>query len=69
MSRDQKITRDDIKAKLTEIQDDATDTVDDAKSQIIAVAALVAAVLLILAYLLGRRGGRKRSTIIELKRN
>ncbi len=69
MSRDQKITRDDIKAKLTEIQDDASGTVDDAKTQIIAVAALVAAVLLILAYLLGRRGGRKRTTIIELKRN
>jgi len=69
MSRDPKITRDDIKAKLSEIQHDATDTVEDAKSQIIAVAAIVALVLLLLAYLLGRRGGRKRSTIIELKRN
>jgi hypothetical protein len=69
MSRDQKITRDDIKAKLAEIQDDATHTVEDAKSQIIAGAAIAAIVLLLLAYLVGRRGGRKRSTIIELKRN
>jgi hypothetical protein len=64
-----KITRDDIKAKLAEIQGDATETVEEAKNQIIAVAATVGVVVLVAVYLLGRRGGRKRSTIIELKRN
>lgn len=62
------ITRDDIKAKLLEIQEDATSTVESAKSTIIAVAAGVGVVVIIGVYFLGRRGGRRRSTVIELKR-
>lgn len=62
------ITREDIKAKLAEIQDETTATVEDAKSQIVAVAAGVGLVLLVVAFLLGRRGGLKKSTIIEVKR-
>jgi len=64
-----KITRGDIKAKLSEIQGDASDTVEGAKNQIISVVAAVGVVIVIGVYLLGRRGGSKRSTIIELKRN
>jgi hypothetical protein len=63
------ITRDDIKAKLTEIQGEATQTVEDAKTTIIAVAAAVGVVVLVGAYLLGRRSGRRRSTVIELRRS
>jgi hypothetical protein len=62
------ITREDIKAKLVEIQDDATSTVESARSTIVAVAAGVGVVLVLGIYLLGRRGGRRRSTVIELKR-
>jgi hypothetical protein len=62
------ITREDIKAKLIEIQEDATTTVESAKSTIIAVAAGVGVVVIVGIYLLGRRGGRRRSTVIELKR-
>lgn len=69
MSSTQKITPDDIKAKLTEIQGDATNTVDDAKSKIIAVVAVGGVVIVVAIFLLGRRGGRKKSTIIELRRN
>ncbi len=64
-----KITRDDIKSKLSEIQGEASDTVEGAKNQIIAVVATVGVVIVIGIYLLGRRGGAKRTTIIELKRN
>ena len=69
MSQTQQITREDIKAKLAEIQGEATETVEGAKTQILAVAATVGVVVIVAVYLLGRRGGRKRSTIIELKRN
>ena len=65
---DQRITRDDIKAKLAEIQGDATASVQDAKTTIIGVAVVVGVVVLAGVYLLGRRGGRRRSTVIELKR-
>jgi hypothetical protein len=62
------ITREDIKAKLIEIQEDATTTVESAKSTIVAVVAGVGVVVIVGIYLLGRRGGRRRSTVIELKR-
>ena len=64
MSQSQQITREDIKAKLAEIQGEATETVEGAKSQILAVAATVGVVVIVAVYLLGRRGGRKSSTII-----
>jgi len=64
-----KITRDDIKAKLNEIQGEATSAVEDAKTTIIGVAVVVGVVVVVGVYLLGRRGGRRRSTIIELRRN
>ena len=67
MSAD-KITPNDIKRKLADIQGEATTTVEGAKSQIIAVAGALAILLIVIAFLLGRRGGTRRSTIIEVKR-
>ena len=69
MAATHRITRDDIKSKLEEIQGDATQTVEDARSRIIAVGVAVGAVVLIGVFLLGRRGGRRQTTIIELKRS
>ncbi len=65
----QRIERSDIKAKLDEIQGEATETVEGARNQILAVGVTVAVVVVVAIYLVGRRGGRKRSTIIELRRN
>jgi hypothetical protein len=64
----EKITPNDIKSKLADIQGDATSTVEGAKSQLIAIGAGLAILLVIVAFLLGRRGGAHRSTIIEVKR-
>jgi hypothetical protein len=63
------ITREDIKSKLNEIQGEATSTVEDARTTIVAVAAVVGVVVLVGAYFLGRRSGRRRSTVIELRRS
>ncbi|MFN8051264.1 MAG: hypothetical protein U0Q22_07515 [Acidimicrobiales bacterium] len=67
MSSD-KITPDDIRKKLSDIQDQATETVEGARNQLIAVGAGVALLLVVLAFVLGRRGGAHRNTIIEVKR-
>lgn len=67
MSAEQ-ITPQDIRRKLTEIQDDATETVEGARNQLIAIGAAVALLLVVVAFLLGRRGGSHRNTIIEVKR-
>jgi hypothetical protein len=64
-----RITPDDIRAKLGDIQGEAREQVDEAKNQLVAVGAGVALVLLILAFMLGRRGGRRASAVIEVRRS
>jgi hypothetical protein len=66
-SRAEPITRDDIKAKLAEIQDGALHRVESARTQAIRVGIVVAVVVVAGVYLLGRRGGRRRQTIVEIK--
>lgn len=63
-----RITPEDIKSKLTEIQGEATQQVESAKNQLIAVGVLLGLLLLIVAFLLGRRGGKRSSAIIEVRR-
>lgn len=63
-----RVSPEDIRAKLADIQGEATHQVEEARSQLLAVAAGIAIVLLILAFLLGRRGGRRSSTVIEVRR-
>jgi hypothetical protein len=64
-----RITPEDIRAKLGDIQGEAREQVDEAKNQLVAVGAGVALVLLILAFMLGRRGGRRASAVIEVRRS
>jgi hypothetical protein len=62
------ITRDDIEAKLREIQGTTEAGADAARGA--GVAAVVGGLLLaiLVAYLLGRRKGRKRRTVVEIRR-
>jgi len=64
-----RITRDDLKSKLGEIQDEANRTVETAKSQIVAIGVVVGAVVVLAVFALGRRAGRRKNTVIEIKRN
>ena len=68
MSSSTPITRNDIKSKLSDIQTEATSTAEGAKTQIIAIGAGLGLLLLIVMFLLGRKGGMRKSTIIEVKR-
>ncbi|NLA34059.1 MAG: hypothetical protein GX868_00025 [Actinobacteria bacterium] len=64
----EKISPEDIKAKLSAIQDDAASGVEGAKSQLVTAAAVLALVVVLLAFLMGRRAGTHKNTIIEVKR-
>lgn len=64
-----RITRDDLKSKLGEIQEEANRTVETAKSQVVAIAVVVGAVVVVAAFAFGRRAGRRKNTVIEIKRN
>jgi|EndMetStandDraft_3_1072993.scaffolds.fasta_scaffold1839059_1 hypothetical protein len=62
------ITRDDIESKLREVYDGATDQVASTKTTMVSVAAVIGALLVLIVFLLGIRGGKKRTTIVEIKR-
>jgi hypothetical protein len=63
-----RVTRDDIEAKLRAIQTDVSDRVASKRS-IITIGAIVAAVIpLIIVYGLGRRTGKRKTTIVEIRR-
>lgn len=62
------VTRDDIEAKLAEIQGEIRETGERAKVPVLAVGAVAVAALVVGAYLLGRRRGRKRTTVVEVRR-
>ena len=62
------ITRDDIESKLREVYDGAHDQVASTRSTMVSVAAIVGALLVLIVFLLGVRGGKKRTTIVEIKR-
>lgn len=63
-----RITRDDIEARFRELEGE----VDERKEQVLGVAAMVgvAAVVgvVLVAFALGRRRGRKRTTVVEIRR-
>jgi hypothetical protein len=64
----QKITRDDIEEKFREIKGDINDTAESAKGMVVTVGAVVAVVLVIGVFVLGKRRGRKKTTFIEVRR-
>ena len=63
-----RITKDELESKFQSLQDDLQGRVADKKQSIIAVAALLSGVVVLIAYLLGRRGGRKRRSVVEIRR-
>lgn len=62
------ITPDDIKSKLGDLQGEAREQVDGVKNQLIAVGTGVGLLLLVIAFMLGRRGGKRASAVIEVRR-
>ena len=65
---DERITRDDIEQSLRAIQTGVEGKVRSKKTRIIQGASLGAVLLILLVFVLGRRAGRKRTTIVEIRR-
>ena len=63
-----KVTRADLEAKLSEIEAELSDTADVVKPKAIAVGVGALVLILILAFVLGRRKGKMASTIVEVRR-
>lgn len=63
-----RITRDDLEAKMRELQGGVEGKAEEAKSTIVTVAAVAAVVVIAVAFLAGRRKGKKRTTVVEVRR-
>ena len=62
------MTRADLEAKLTEIDSELTDTGEAVKPKAIAVGVGALVLILIIAFLLGRRKGERKTTVLEVRR-
>jgi hypothetical protein len=63
-----KITPADIEAKLRELAGDVDAQVEKAKPKLLTAGVGAAVFALLVVYLLGRRGGRNRSAVVEIRR-
>lgn len=63
-----KITRDDIEAGFRDLSNEVQGQVDDAKPKIIPAAIGGGLLLLFLAYVIGKRVGTTKSTVVEIRR-
>jgi hypothetical protein len=63
-----RITKSDIEAKLRAVQGGVEESIASRRQKIIAGGVAVAVLLLLISYLLGRRVGRSKSAVIEVKR-
>lgn len=68
MSDTPHVSREDLETKFRALQTDIQGRATDKKQSIIAVGSAVGAVVILLAYLFGRRGGRKRGSRVEFRR-
>ena len=62
-----RITRDDLEQKFKSLQDDIQGVTDRNKTSIATYAAIAGGVVVIIAYALGRRSGRKRRSVLEIR--
>ena len=63
-----KITRADLEGKFKMLQDDIQGTADRNKSTLATYAAIASGAVVILAYAFGRRSGKKRRSVLEIRR-
>ena len=64
----QKVTRDDIEQSLRAIQTGVEGKVVSQRTKIIRAASAAGVIFVLVVFLLGKRSGRKRSAIVEIRR-
>jgi hypothetical protein len=68
MAPQQKITRNDLESKLRNIADDGKAKVNETKASVIKIGAAAGVVALLLFFLLGQRRGKRKTTMVEIRR-
>lgn len=63
-----KISPDDIETKFRDIQGQVEGVADDSKKKVAIGGAVGAVLILLLIYILGQKAGKKKSTVLEIRR-
>jgi|TARA_B100001105_G_scaffold91160_1_gene72522 hypothetical protein len=63
-----RITRDDLESELRSVVGDPEGPIVGNRPMLVLVAAASAAAIVALVYVMGRRAGRRRSTLVEVRR-
>lgn len=64
----ERITRDQIEAKFRELTGEVSDEAESARSQVLTVALAAGVAFVAVVFLIGRRSGRRRSAVVEVRR-
>lgn len=62
------ITPADIEAKFRDVQGQIDVVAEDGKKKVVVAGAFAAVLLMLIVYVLGRRTGKKKSTVLEIRR-
>ena len=68
MTEANRITPADIESKFREIQRQVDTVAEEGKQRVLPVALAAGAVVVVLVYLMGRRSGKRRSTVVQIRR-
>ena len=63
-----KITPADLEGKLRALQGDIQGKVDGQKQNLVVIGGVVVTVMLLVFFLLGKRSGKKKTTLVEIRR-
>ena len=63
-----KITRDDLEARFAGFQDGLKGKVESKKSTLVTAVGVGSVVLLLIVFLLGKRSGKRKTTLVEIRR-
>ncbi len=68
MTETTSVTPADIEAKFRDIQGQIDVVADDSKRKVAVGGAVLAVIILLIVYLAGKRTGKKKSTVLEIRR-
>lgn len=63
-----RVSRDDLEAKFRDLQGGVQSKVEDRKTTLVMGAVVGALVLLLLVFVIGKRSGKKKTTVVEIRR-
>lgn len=68
MTNPERVSPADIEAKLREVQGQVETVTDDSKKKAALAGSLGAVLIFMLIYMLGQRAGKRKSTVLEIRR-